>query len=863
MKQYKKIVPYVGFAVLTVFFCWLFVGRYGCFGADVDWISQHSVIPDYFRKQFYETGELFPEFALNLGGGQNIYNFAYYGLYSPVILISYLLPGVEMGDYLMAASVICLAASVLLFYYWIGKKGFDQRHCFWVTLMFLLASPMIYQSYVQVMFVNYMPFLLLALIGTDSYFEEKSGWKTFSLYIISVFLMILTSFYFSVGGILALMLYGLYCYAGMKIRTIRRGVGFILSTLLSVMMSGFLLIPTAFSLFGRGGESVGEAEFAKLLIPEFIPLRFLYNAYGLGLTTLVITVLITGLFYRKWQERFLAYGCVVILTVPVFAWILNGGLYIRDKVMIPFLPLVCYLILLYLEKLKRRELSFLAAGGAYLLTMGLLFFERKQVNDEKLFWAIFAEALLMFLVFLVCVWFGVCRTGDGRNYKMFRFSWALVVPPVVFLFLFQSQYHRIDGKILDSKFYEQVTDSSVGQTISELLQKDNGFYRLEQAGNEAEKAANLNRIWDMDQYISSVYSSAYNQEYDEFRRKTFGTEEIYRNALMQGSSDNPLFRKVMGVKYRVRDGEITEMKSAAPIIYATDQVISKEEYAKLLFPYSQMVLADYAVTESDSGENNEFMEALWEKAVPVELKLPEEAEKFVCQKRRGEREEIVWEIDTAKTVTEKLKIPQSDQNRLLYLQFRVENLCPEKDVAIWCEGIRNKLTCENHYYYNGNTVFTYVMEIAPGETELEMKFGKGNYEITDIQCYQGDSDILDGESLYQSEIQIDEVNTMGNRIAGTMDVEKTGYLVTSIPYDPNFEIMIDGEKAALQKVNTAFLGCTIKKGKHEIEILYHAPGAELGKLVSELGFLVLVLVNLFLLFYNRQSYKIGLECERD
>ena len=71
---------------------------------EVDWISQHSVIPDYFRQQFYETGSLFPEFAMNLGGGQNIYNFAYYGLYNPVILLSYALPFVKMGDYVMAAA---------------------------------------------------------------------------------------------------------------------------------------------------------------------------------------------------------------------------------------------------------------------------------------------------------------------------------------------------------------------------------------------------------------------------------------------------------------------------------------------------------------------------------------------------------------------------------------------------------------------------------------------------------------------------------------------------------------------------------------------------------------------------------------
>ena len=82
--SYKKCIPYLILAGFTFFFCWWFVGRHGIFGAKVDWLSQHSVLPDYFRQQFYATGKIFPEFAPNLGGGQNIYHFAYYGLYSPL-----------------------------------------------------------------------------------------------------------------------------------------------------------------------------------------------------------------------------------------------------------------------------------------------------------------------------------------------------------------------------------------------------------------------------------------------------------------------------------------------------------------------------------------------------------------------------------------------------------------------------------------------------------------------------------------------------------------------------------------------------------------------------------------------------------
>lgn len=153
--------------VCALLICWVFCLRHGMFGSKVDWISQHSVLPDYFRRQFYETGNLFPEFAANIGGGQNIYNFSYYGLYSPVILLSYFFPFVKMADYLMAAQIVCLAAAGVLLYQWFLGRGFERRISFLTSILFLLAGPMVYQSYNQIMFVDYMPFLCMGFLGVE------------------------------------------------------------------------------------------------------------------------------------------------------------------------------------------------------------------------------------------------------------------------------------------------------------------------------------------------------------------------------------------------------------------------------------------------------------------------------------------------------------------------------------------------------------------------------------------------------------------------------------------------------------------------------------------------------------------------
>ncbi len=266
------------------------------FGSRVDWLSQHSVFPEYFRQHFYDTGNLFPKFAANVGGGQNIYHFAYYGLYNPlylpayflpfvkmsdyIIVISilcqfaanvgggqniyhfayyglynplylpaYFLPFVKMSDYIIVISILCLVADVLLFFKWTRSHGVSKGNSILTSILFLLAGPMIFHSYTHLMFVNYMPFLLLALMGTDRYFQKHRS----DLLTGSIFLMIMTSFYFSIGGILILLIYGVFQYLDSQEKqrkevNVKRfflaGILFCIPILIAVMMSGFLLIPS-------------------------------------------------------------------------------------------------------------------------------------------------------------------------------------------------------------------------------------------------------------------------------------------------------------------------------------------------------------------------------------------------------------------------------------------------------------------------------------------------------------------------------------------------------------------------------------------------------------------------------------------
>ena len=830
MDKVKRYIPYLLLTGLTLFFCRMFVGRYGIFGAKVDWLSQHSVLPDYFRQQFYATGKFFPEFAANLGGGQNIYHFAYYGLYSPLILPSYLLPFVKMSDYIMAVSITGLTASVLLFYYWLKSRKTDTGTAFILSLMFLLAGPMIGQYSGQIMFVDYMPFLCLALIGVDRYFEqEKSG-----LFTVSVFLMIMTSFYFSIGGMLSLVLYGLHRYFEQRegnrvaVRSfLRDGLCFVRSMILAVLMSGFFLVPTALALTG-GRSKEQNTSFASFFIPQITVERFAYSIYGIGLTTLVITVLLTGLLYRKVYEKVLTYGCVIVLVIPVFAYLLNGGLYIRDKVFIPFLPLLCYLIGIYLEKCRKKELSFIAGIVPYIITTIFVYIARNQFVSKGIGKSIWKVLLAESILFLICY---VLYCAMKRYHKETKEILMLALPSVICLAVTMNTFYQMKpDRYVSRKLYRDVTGEQNRQAVKEAL-KDDGYYRTEQKGSDDENAADLNRIWDVEQNITSIYSSAYNPDYHTFRQKTFGLEEPFRNGMMQSVSKNPVFQRMMGVRYIVSDSDVPgytlvkkcgttgiyQNKDAAPVMYATDRVMTEEEYKKLAFPYNQTAFLEYAVVGEHTESSDQNIMTAYE---PVSLKMAN-------NRTTGGAEQ--------KT------IQQEGQKQILFLRFRVDNAHPNKDVAVWINGIRNKLSAKDHVYYNENKTFTYAVPLKDGEDNISVTFGKGKYRLRHVQAYLGSLPER-SELLYQSEIQVDKKQTEDNVIQGTIHVKKDGWFITSIPYDKHFKIYIDGKETEIQKVNTAFLGCKIESGNHEVKIIYHAPGTTTGKVLSLIGIAGFVLV---------------------
>ena len=815
------------------------------FASPVDWIAQHSVFPDYFRKLFYETGELYPDFAIQIGGGQNIFNFAYYGFLSPQILLSYLFPQIKMDYWIMGVSFADYAVSGILLYHWFRSRGMRRELCFWMPVLFLLSASLLYHSCVQILFVNYMPFVCLGLIGTDRYFEKNRP----GLLIVSVCLLILSSFYFSIGGMACLCLYALYCYrkqtSQMSVGEMLGAAGKYLGMLgIGILLSGFFLVPTAVALVnGRNGEGSHEAiQLLSLFLPQKAdPNRIFLGKYGVGLSCLSGIGLFAGSFSKKRENRMLSLLLLVILTFPVFDYILNGFLYNRAKSLIPFLPLVCFQTAVWLmdleEESRQKSIDFgkkkrTGRKKRFLLLLKvlipclILFVYFKTASDSNLEYRhCEIDLLVSGLAVLAYVLF--------RYYRHFTLRIILIPSVVIVLLISMESWQKGRGGLTTGELNLEKQEA----ITREVKKHTDPLYRTEYYGDADENFQNINRIFDVNQKISSVYSSTFHTGYTRFRDRIFHVEKPYRNILMNGLSDNEVFRRFMGVKYLIsekEDGQLAVRElEAAPIAYGTSRLITQAMYDQLGFPENQLaflytsVLPQGEAEEDTKGgfadsENTGFLTSLSKKKQTLDLSGQIE----------GDKNRL-----SGKTIT--VSIPASEKEQILFVRFHVENHKNE-DVNICLEGSRNTLSSEDHIYYNQNTEFTYGVWVAPNQKQVTFEYGTGDYEVRDSEVYLVEVEETSSNHLYESKFQVQEGAKTKTEVvlSGDIDMKKSGYLITSIPYDSHFQVLVDGKKTQARQVNQAFLGVPLTKGTHHITVTYHSPGKVAGLGLSLLGILL-------------------------
>lgn len=782
IQKYKKDILYNLIFILTFTIIYLLLTKNNhLFASTTDFKYQHYLIPEYFRTLFYNTHDLFPDFALNLGSGQNIYYLSYYGLLNPFILISYLFPNIPMLNYLITINCLIVLLSTSLFYFYLRKNNFNEKTSFITAFLFLMSGPIIFHAKRHIMFINYFPFLILGLYGIDNYIKKKKS----LLLTISIILIILTSYYFSIPSLISLFLYSIYKYLQQEKtihlkNIIHHCLKIAIPFLLGIISTTILTIPTLYTLLNGRTSSISKISLQDLLTPSLTSSLF-YSPYTIGLTLISLIALLYFTLRGKKETKFLAISCLLIAIFPIFNYILNGTLYINAKSLIPFSPLILILVANYLSP------------------------HLKQKTNKK---------QILILSYLIISSFGICL------------------------------FTNLNDNLIKKQDINNSETKTTADLINKITKKDNSFYRI---NTNNLKKDNINKVTNIHEYKTTIYSSTSNQNYIASYNSILKNPQPYRNKFMIAPSTNLLSQIYLNEKYIITKEELSlfeliEEKNniklyknnyVLPLGYASNQIISTNQFQSIPYPNNLIVPLNNIIINSSNLE---------EKKIPY---LPQKNTTY--QIINYNNLELIEQpnqkiIKASSNATMTIQLNENTTNKIIFLSLH-NAYTPNQDLSITINNTENKLTAKSWKYFNNNITFNYVLY---NTNTLTLLFEKGTYKLDNIEIYTLDTQYIKNLKNNINEFQIDTSLTQGDTIIGTINVtENNSYFNISIPYDKGFQIKIDNKLTNYQKSGTNFITFPISKGTHHISITYQAPYKKISLYLSALGIFLTLLNTLY------------------
>lgn len=856
------------------------------YGSGCDWFAQHVSIAETMRQTILEESTLFPG-QLPLGGGNNIYDFSYYGYLRPDVLLSCLLPEVPMEYIITAYSIAGYLVAVLLFYILLKKMNRKDELALLGGILFLCAG-CFFQIHRQIMFINYMPFLLGALLCVLKYHKTEKK----LLLILMMFFIVMHSYYYAISAWVVIYLFLLYTADwrrsdGLNRQSAngiernntreteqderkeeskyvhRRTGGYIRKlwsltwrygtwALTAVAMAGILLLPTAASILNcatsKDGGSAGTNPWEIRL--DFSAL--LYNGYGLGLTLSALFLLVLALCWKK--GRLLATVLLFTLVCGLVPLVLNGFLYNRAKILIPFLPLV---LVLCMETLWHFWVQKKSPPLWTLLPVILATCLQYKAHGVGWVWVDLVLVALVFGVMSInggCIVFRIERQRKKIMQSHKNRSLVIILAIMCTLaFCFALEVHRNDDMIKQ----EETITSRFSEEERETFYQDRS-YRFDTLRSPYQTSNSLLAygVGRTSMYTSTtnpIYSTFF---YDEIRNPIGNDNRVglYNRA-------NPFFQYLMGVRYleateetlpwgyeikqQNANGVLAENKKVLPLCYGSTQLLSESEYEQLEFPANLEALVNYSVVEMGKCiKEGTDKTATSTEQIAVATEFTSHFNEIYLEE--GVDYEIRQDSESKFTIIPKEPI----EDQILVVTFHVEAKSGE-EISITINGTANRLSGDSAPYPNHNENFTYFLSSNEPMTEFKVKTS-GDYEISDLHIYSLDTSYFGGQTVYplmrmaeenatESELpeqsQIPEKKT-GAVLHGTITMPTAGYCITSLPIQAGYRAYVDGEEGPIETVNQAFIGFPLEAGIHEIAIYYEPPLQKAGMVMSVIGWLL-------------------------
>lgn len=757
---------------------------------------------EYYRSNISIFGASY-NYNWSIALGDNMYSLAVYYLMSPFNILLILLGKLRME---VALPIFISIKFIFLIYFaalYFSKVTCDKFK--WYGAIFYSASYYIlnYGS-IQIMWLDTFVFLPLVLLGIENIIKKEGS----KLYIISLFLLIVTDYYLA-----ALLVPHIAIYAIIRFAIINNGfkkIGLFIwdmikKSLVGVLLSSFVLLPAAVVMLSSAKE-VGVVEsfgtsiknIYSMLTDNYI--GALYQSSNTYLTLIGVPVLISFILFTK-NRRYRLYSIHILilvlgLCIEKVNYILNftykpvGGEFRYNLFLNIYVAMYIYLFIREIRKNQKMVKSFALLS---ILNLLIILFIKELNFGLKLINIVIICSYLFFII--------VIRK---------RMKFLTILLSIFLLFEVSQQYLTA---INNNSNIPKETRQQYSDVINYIKDKYGEDERIEIRGTQMSRniylANSANGV--------SSYHSLINGNYKEVSNVFSNT--VRDNVRVEFKGRN-IIAQYVGTSYYVSSYNYCP--------YYNSELID-EAYDFYIFEVKNI---PFKFFNKDSIIKGEVPASMLEKDILLysNLLINEEGEKIELTEELTNNYSIytIEEEETFIEETGEYYVVSNKEDNIEYIPFKVNG---------------------SHIGEDSNFPSVYKEYLE----ENELYIGKLNYGdvLTINKEYVGLVKLICIKDRYiedsikrMNNLEINNLEKDKKGLKATFMAKEEGYVLLPIVYDKYWNIKMDEEKIEPIIVNGGFMAIPVKEGSHNLNMTYNFYYKNIGFMISIFTLVMIILFNL-------------------
>lgn len=802
-------------------------------------------------------------------GGEFMGMVAYY-MASPLTYITVLFPKDRIQEAVLTIMLLKCGLSGVTFGYYLHKKSRNPKKLtiFTFALMYALSAYAVVQQH-NTMWIDALIWLPLFAYGLENLVYRKK----YKLYVISLSVIMICNYYIGFMVCIFAVLYFFYCYFskskneinpyGEKLHFVKAGSRFAIFSILSAMISAFMLIAAYYSLqFGKTEfSSPNWAMEANFDVVDFLT-KFLPGSYDTvepsGLPFVycgLITLLLLPIYFLSKsitsREKIASLALISTLILSLILKPLDliwHGFSMPNWLNSRYSFILCFILLVLAYKafgnIKETSEKFLLGTAAFLILFVAVAekFEMDSflTSDKKLltFACIWMSiAFIIMLTVILCLKLNI-------NTKKHSSALSGVLAVVICAELFCNgivcflQLHKDVAFTTYSSYNNHLAD--LRPIVNDVKEYDSSFYRMEKVRH---RTKNDNMALGM--YGITNSTSTLNQKAIEF---------IYRLGYT-GRSHNTMYNggtavgdSLLGIKYVIDYTSSTKLHN----LYEKVEGIGTEKYEVYKNPNALSIaygvdsdVNEFKIEDYDSYFNryNGLITAMLGSEDAIDLF------KYVSR------------VSISSTGCE-------ETNRITYNKYVTE----DNEGVVTLE---YTIPETGYYYFYANGSASDELKISYNNRTKVNYLGKDSnhiviggyheqYETLTINItVPEDSDFtlqtahnylwyftLDDYNEIFSQLkngpqfEISAENSTEDNLIGMISTEKENQtILTTIPYDKGWKVYVDNEEVETYETLDALMAFDIAEdGKHLLELKYAPTEYKVGIIISIIGIIAFIVI---------------------